>query len=296
MHPYLVDFKIGKLPILVTTYSVLAIAAIMVTGLLYIFFLPDGRKKVVSHIIFLSIVLVSSLVGSRVVQFLLDLWINRGTDVDVMSVLRNTGGTVSGGLIFALIAVAIYAKLDPHRIMNWQTLDTLAMAFPFGHMLGRFGCVSAGCCYGKISHDAALTLNYPENWPVDVFTPEAIPHGPRIASPLIAAIGLFCIGVILLVLLKSSKTRGHVSAAYFIMYGVFRFFQEKTRGDLRAFFGPFSAGQWFGIIATILGIVLLGLYIRRLVKGTAGPPFLPFNGKEPKETDVFEDTPAKEKS
>ena len=292
MHPYLVNIKIGKIPILITTYSVFAIAAIFATGLLYILFLPDGRKKIVSHIIFLAVVLVSSLIGSRVVQFLLDLWINRGTDVDVMAVLRTTGGTVSGGLIFALITVAIYAKLDPHRIMNWRTLDTLAMAFPFGHMLGRFGCVSAGCCYGKISQDAALTFTYPESWPVDAFTAEAIPHGPRIASPLIAAIGLFCIGVVLLVLLKTTKTRGQVSAAYFILYGIFRFFQEKTRGDLRAYFGPYSAGQWFGIFATIIGVVFLGLYIRRLVKGTAGPPFLPFNGKPPKETDVFEDKQA----
>ena len=288
MFPYIVNTSIGKYPFIISTYSILALAAIVVTGVLYIFTVEKGRKKITAHIIFLGIILLSSLLGARLMQFLFELWVHRGQDVPLGELIKNTGGNVTGGVLFAMIAMAIYAKIDPHRIMNWQTIDTVAMAFPFGHMIGRIGCVSAGCCYGKLCPSCSFTLTYPENWPIDVFTAEAIPHGPRIASPLIAAIALFIIGTILFILLKTTKNRGQVSALYFILYGTFRFFQEFTRADLRAFFGPFSGHQWFSLAEVLFGCILLVLFFKRRRAGTAGPPFLPFNGKEPTDKDVFE--------
>lgn len=288
MFPYIVNISIGKYQFVISTYSILALAAIVVTGTLYIFNVENGRKKITAHIIFLGIVLLSSLIGARLMQFLFELWVHRGEEIPLAEILKNTGGNVTGGALFAMIAMAIYAKIDPHRIMNWQTIDTVAMAFPFGHMIGRVGCVSAGCCFGKLCPDCTFTLTYPENWPVDAFTAEHIPHGPRIASPLIAVIGLFIIGVILFMILKAAKNRGQVTALYFILYGSFRFLQEFTRGDLRAFFGPFSGHQWFSLAEVLFGFILLGLFIKRRIAGTAGPPFVPFNGKEPTDKDVFE--------
>lgn len=288
MFPYLINTNIGKYPFIISTYSILALVGIVVTGALYIFNVEKGRKKITAHIIFLGILLLVSLLGARIVQFLFELWVHRGENIPIGQLLQNTGGNVTGGVLFALIVIIVYAKIDPHRIMNWQTVDTAAMAFPFGHMIGRFGCVSAGCCYGRIDQDFFLTFTYPDNWPIDVFTPEAMVHGPRIASPLIAAIALFIIGVILFILLKTTKKRGQVSALYFIMYGVFRFFQEFTRADVRAFFGPLSGHQWFSLGEVVFGFVLLALFIKRAKAGTAGPPYLPFNGKEPTDKDVFE--------
>jgi phosphatidylglycerol---prolipoprotein diacylglyceryl transferase len=288
MFPYIVNTSIGKYRFIISTYSILALAAIVVTGALYIFNVEKGRKKITAHIIFLGVLLLSSLLGARIVQFLFDLWVHRGQDIPFRELIKNTGGNVTGGVLFAMITIAVYSKIDPHRIMNWQTIDTVAMAFPFGHMIGRIGCVSAGCCYGKICPDCRLTLTYPANWPIDAFTAEAIPHGPRIASPLIAVIGLFIIGVILFIILKAAKHRGQVSAFYFIMYGTFRFFQEFTRGDVRAFFGPLSGHQWFSLVEVLFGIVLLALFVKRRLAGTAGPPYLPLNGKEPTDKDVFD--------
>ncbi len=258
------------------------------TGLLYLLNVRDGKKKIGAHVIFLSIILVASFAGAKIMQFLFELWLYKGEDISTWEVLKTSGGNVTGGVLFASLAIIIYSKFDPQRIINWQTLDTLAMAFPFGHMVGRIGCISAGCCYGKICSGCALTFTYPENWPIDAFAAESIHHGPRIASPLIAAIGLFIIGSVLFTILKSTKNRGQVSALYLISYGIFRFFQEFTRGDVRAFFGPLSGHQWFSLAEVLIGFILLGLFIRRRLAGTAGPPFLPFNGKEPSDKDIFD--------
>lgn len=288
MFPYIINTKIGKFPIIVTTYSILALVGIFITGLLYLLLVQDGKKKIAAHVIFLSVVLVSSFLGAKIMQFLFELWVYRGEDISAWEVLKTSGGNVTGGVIFALIAIVIYAKFDPHRVITWHTLDTMAVAFPFGHMIGRIGCISAGCCYGKLCGDCRLTFTYPGNWPIDAFSPEKIPHGPRIASPLIAAVGLFIIGLILFSILRTTRRRGQAAALYFILYGIFRFFQEFTRGDVRAFFGPLSGHQWFSLAEVLIGFVLLGVFIKRRIAGTAGPPYLPLNGKEPTDKDVFD--------
>lgn len=289
MHPYLVDFWIGDYRIAIGTYSVLALAAILATGFIYIFHVRDGRKKIAAHIIFLGGILLFSLIGARLVQFLIDLKVKAGWGLTSWEILQSTGGTVTGGLIFGIIGIAIYSRIDPHRIVNWHTVDVMAMAFPFGHMLGRIGCLTAGCCYGRVCDHCALTITYPEEWPVLLFKEAEFVSGPRIASPLIAAIGLFVIGIVLYLVFRLTRSRGQVTALYFLLYGPFRFLQEFTRGDPeRGFFGPFSTGQWFGLFATALGIVLLIVYIRRFASGAAYPPFLPFNGKPPREKDAFQ--------
>jgi phosphatidylglycerol:prolipoprotein diacylglycerol transferase len=289
MHPYLVDFWLGDFRITIGTYSILALAGILATGFIYIFHVQDGRKKVAAHILFIGGILLFSLIGARIVQFLIDLKVKAGEGLSPWEILVSTGGTVTGGLVFATIGTVIYSRIDPHRIMNWQTTDVMAMSFPFGHMLGRIGCFTAGCCYGRVCYDCGITVTYPDSWPVLLFKESGFAQGPRLASPLIAAIGLLVIGIALYLIFRLTRSRGQVTALYFLLYGPFRFFQEFTRGDPeRGFFGPFSTGQWFGLFATVLGIVLLIVYIRRFAAGAAYPPFLPFNGKPPREKDAFQ--------
>jgi len=36
-----------------------------------------------------------------------------------------------------------------HKIPLWRTMDALVPGLVIAHAFGRFGCLSAGCCYGK---------------------------------------------------------------------------------------------------------------------------------------------------
>jgi len=57
------------------------------------------------------------------------------------------GGAFSGGLIAALAVGAWY--MVRHKMPPLRTMDAFSPGLAFGHVLGRFGCFSAGCCYGK---------------------------------------------------------------------------------------------------------------------------------------------------
>ena len=280
MHPYLVNTTLGSLRIIIPVYPLFALLGICAAGAVYLYLQEDRWRKIVAHILFFAAVLICGLVGSKIVQLIID------------RILFNTttsGLTVTGGILVSTAAVFIYARFDPHRVVTWHTVDSIAVSFPFGHALGRMGCYFAGCCYGKETHDHIFACTYPEDWIRLTGSNGSLSPGPRIASPLLAAAGLFILGLLLLLLVKKMKRRGLVTALYFLLYAPLRFSLELTRDDAgRGYFGPLSTGQWFSIVSLGLGLFFLILYFVKLGTGLADPPYLPLNGKEPREKDAFE--------
>ena len=70
------------------------------------------------------------------------------------------GGVFSGGLIGALLVGAWYMR--SHRMPPLRTTDAFAPGLAFGHVLGRLGCFSAGCCFGKpTNHFWGVTFTNP---------------------------------------------------------------------------------------------------------------------------------------
>ncbi len=290
MHPFLVNRKIGPIPLRIATYGVFVFLSILVTGALFILLSKDGRKKLVAHLIFLIAVLVMTAIGSKVIQFLLDLYMHRGEGLSAWQLFLNAGSTITGGAVFALAGIFIYGRIDPHRVVTWQSIDSLAAAFPVGHMFGRFGCYFGGCCYGDICSTWAWTITYPENWVINLIHEQPIPHGPRYPSPLLEASALLFIGVVLIILLRTLKNRGQVIALYFMLYGAARFTVEFTRGDSenRGYIGELSTFQYLSVLLFLIGIGLLILFFIRKKRGLTGPPYLPINGKEPREKDALD--------
>lgn len=290
MYPFLIFRKVGPFYLRISTYGIFVLLGILLTGCIYFLLVENGRQKIISHIIFFTGLLLVFALFSKVTQFLLDFYIKKDEGLTVWALFRQSGSTILGGIIFSIPAVMIFAKIDPLRIVTWQSIDALAVSFPFGHMLGRVGCFFGGCCYGKICNECRWTITYPKNWIINIFREEAIPRGPRIPAPLIASIGLFIIGTALLILFLTSKEKGQAAPLYFILYGLFRFFHEFLRGDndFRGFIGKFSTGQYLSILLTIIGIILFISFLLRRKKGKTGRPFLPLNGKKPFEKDIFD--------
>jgi phosphatidylglycerol:prolipoprotein diacylglycerol transferase len=141
--------------------------------------------------------------------------------------ILQAGGVFSGGLIGGFSAAAWYIRR--HRMPALATSDAFAPGLAFGHALGRVGCFAAGCCYGKpTDHLWGVTFTSPiaQAW---VGTPLGHPLQPtQLFESAVELANFF----ILMWMLKRKKFDGQVVAAYFILYGVGRYFLEFLRDDL----------------------------------------------------------------
>jgi len=161
------------------------------------------------------------------------------------------GGVFSGGLIAALAVGAWY--MVRHKMPPLRTMDAFSPGLAFGHVLGRFGCFSAGCCYGKpTTHFWGVTFTSEVAHAVSD-TPLNIKLQP---TQLIEAAAEFFNFLVLMWLLKRKKFDGQVFAAFIMLYGFERFFIEFLRGDPgrgEVFGGLMSGTQLIAICLVITG-------------------------------------------
>ena len=160
------------------------------------------------------------------------------------------GGVFSGGLIGALAVGAWYMRR--HHMPPLRTMDGFAPGLAFGHVLGRFGCFSAGCCYGKpTSHFWGVIFTNPLANLVSQ-TPLGIRLEP---TQLIEAAAEFFNFLVLMWLLKRKKFDGQVFALFIMLYGVERFFIEFLRGDegRGVVFGGLMSGTQLIAICLVIG-------------------------------------------
>ena len=111
--------------------------------------------------------------------------------------------------------------------------DYIGVALPMGHAVGRWGCLAAGCCYGKpTSLPWGVRFSNPESL-VDPALYGVALHPTQVyesaADVLVAALAY---QVLLRVEAKRLWT-GAAFAFYFASYSCARFFLEGFRGDDR---------------------------------------------------------------
>ena len=140
MYPVL--FSWGRLHI----YSYgLMMALALLGGLLWTGF---GAKKrgiaTFDQIVDLAFfVIVAGLILAKVVNVLYDFPVYRENPAAIFSGFT---GSFFGGVIGGVIGGVAYTKKA--KIATWRLADVVAWYIPLGHILGRLGCLLAGCCYG----------------------------------------------------------------------------------------------------------------------------------------------------
>ena len=142
MHPIL--FNAG--PVTIYSYGVLLASAYLL-GL----WLAVRRARAAgidgNRIMDLLIwVIIAALVGAKALLFVVDFKHFTSSWQEFTTLLRS-GGVFYGGLIAAIV-VCIW-QLRKHRLPLWQSGDLFAPGIALGYMVGRLGCLMAGCCYGK---------------------------------------------------------------------------------------------------------------------------------------------------
>lgn len=223
MHPVL--FHIGSLT--VYTYGVL-----VATGVIVGLFVArwQARKlglnpdQIWNAGIYMVLI---ALVGSKLWLVLGDFpyyWHHPG-EILSFSTLQS-GGDIFGGVMFGLLFIILYAR---RQGLSYLALaDAFAAPLALGHSIGRMGCFSAGCCWGK-----PTTMP----WGITFSNPLAAqlvgtPLNVRLQPTELYGAGVELINFLFLIWLgRRQKFTGELVATWMILYGFERGIIEFFRGD-----------------------------------------------------------------
>jgi phosphatidylglycerol:prolipoprotein diacylglycerol transferase len=256
MHPIL--FEAGGLTIY--SYGVLLAAAYLL-GLQFALMRARSRGLDSQRVMDLGIwIILSALAGAKLLLLIVDFDQFTANPRDLLSLARS-GGVFYGGLIAAVVVALIY--LRRHHMPLWTTTDVFAPGIALGHIVGRMGCLLAGCCFGKpASVPWAITFNEPAAQAISG-TPLGVPLHP---TQLYEAGAEALILIFLLLFERRGRSfPGRTFWSYILLYGVSRFVVELYRGDSRGLvFGTLSTSQFVSALLVPLSIVMLILLSRRI--------------------------------
>jgi len=246
-------------PITVYTYGVLLAAA-------YLFGLQLARVRAkergldANRVLDLGIyIIISALVGAKLLLLITDFKSFTADPRELLTLARS-GGVFYGGLIVAVIVALWYIRRV--GLPLWTTCDVFAPGIALGHVIGRFGCLFAGCCYGKpTTRPWGITFTDPFA-AANVGTPLGVALHP---TQLYEAGAELLILIVLLVTERKGRPfPGRTFWLYMLLYAISRFIIEFYRGDDRGTVGMFSTSQFISIVLAPLAIVMLA-YLSRVV-------------------------------
>lgn len=202
-------------------------------------------------------VLIGGIVGSRLLYMLTELSTFHAMCVDPASVPEYVpdgqpdclaalrfweGGLVwYGGFLGGIAAGAWWCRR--HDASFAASADIMVPYLPFGHALGRLGCLGAGCCYGS-QCDVPWAITYPAG--TDVFSDhlDGLPLAEQVALheaghslpvhpvQLYESVGEIAIFFFLVLWLRPRRRfAGQLTLAWMVLYSALRFVTELFRGD-----------------------------------------------------------------
>jgi phosphatidylglycerol---prolipoprotein diacylglyceryl transferase len=289
-------FKIPYTNFSFNTYGFL-LAVAFVAGLLLMARLAsrDGldRQKVYDLGLW---VLAASLIGSKALMVIAEwdvYYRDNPRQIFTLDFFRS-GGVYYGGFIGAVIASVIVMRY--YKLPWWRTADSFAPGIILGQAIGRLGCFSAGCCWGKPTA-GWFGVHFSEKGHEITGVPTIVNHlGDRVQqtvwaerltdlggilaplklhpTQLYEAGAALLILVALLLIHRRRRFEGQVILAYAMLYSVARFIIEYWRDDPRGEIFGLSTSQF---IAVILFVGALATFIYRLRKPGAALQAQPAN-------------------
>ncbi len=199
-------------------------------------------------------VLISALAGARILYVLINIDAYRDNFLDIFKIW-NGGLVFFGGFIGGALGAIIFLRIKKMDI--WKTADVISPGLALGHSVGRFGCLFAGCCYGKsCSLPIAITFTNP-----DSLAPLNIPLHP---TQLYMIASNFVLFLILLAIQRRKRFNGMVFLSYIMLYSVFRSIIEFFRGDFRGnfFFDFLSLSQGIGLLVSCIALIFMIIKLR----------------------------------
>jgi phosphatidylglycerol---prolipoprotein diacylglyceryl transferase len=254
MHPIL--FEIAGFP--VYTYGLLLAAAYLL-GLQLALVRGRARGLDPNRIMDLGIwIIISALVGAKLLLVIVDRDKFSMSAAGLMDLVRSAG-VFYGGLIAAVVVALWY--LWRHKMPMWTVTDAFAPGIALGHVIGRLGCLFAGCCFGRPTTVPWAITFHSEFANQNVGTPLGVPLHPTQLYE--AGAELLILGVLLAFERRGRPFPGRTFWVYMLLYGISRFVIEIYRGDPRGMVGAFSTSQFVSMLIVPLAIVMLVILGRR---------------------------------
>jgi phosphatidylglycerol---prolipoprotein diacylglyceryl transferase len=253
MYPRLLELG----PITVYTYGVLLAAAYLL-GLKLAMVRATSRGLDEARVLDLGIyIIISALIGAKLLLLVTDFQTFKNDPRELLTLARS-GGVFYGGLILAVVVALWYIRRV--GLPLWTTCDMFAPGIALGHVIGRFGCLFAGCCYGKPT-TRPWGITFTDQFARDnVGTPLGVPLHP---TQLYEAGAELLILVFLLITERKGRPfAGRTFWLYMLLYAISRYIIEFFRGDERGTVGIFSTSQFISVILAPLAIVML-IYLAR---------------------------------
>jgi phosphatidylglycerol:prolipoprotein diacylglycerol transferase len=223
LHPILISIGSFHLP----TYGVLLVLAIL--GGIYTAMRLGRRVGLDSAVIldFCTWMILVALVGAKILMVVTDWSYYRDNPREIFSVSTFlAGGVFYGGFLAALFFTIWYVWVQ--KLSFWKLADVLAPGVALGQSVGRLGCFSAGCEYGKPTN-APWGVVFTSNFAHEL---TGVPLGVRLhPAQIYESIATFVIFGLLVWWFPKRKRDGDVFLAYVGLYAVARFFLEFLRGD-----------------------------------------------------------------
>src|SRR6185295_10962912 len=221
MYPRLFDLG----PITVYTYGVLLAAAYLL-GLKFAMVRAQARGLDSVRVLDLGIyIIISALIGAKLLLLITDFRTFRANPAELLTLARS-GGVFYGGLLLA-VAVALW-YIRRAGLPLWTTCDVFAPGIALGHVVGRFGCFFAGCCYGSpTTKPWGIVFSDPFD-AANVGTPLGVHLHPTQLYE--AAAELVILGILLLLERKKDRFAGFTFWLYILLYAISRYVIEFFRG------------------------------------------------------------------
>jgi phosphatidylglycerol:prolipoprotein diacylglycerol transferase len=222
-------------------------------------------------------VLAASLVGSKLLMVITEwdvYYRDNPRQIFTLDFFRS-GGVFYGGFIGAVIASTIVMRI--YKLPWWRTADAFAPGIAIGQAIGRLGCFSAGCCWGKPT-TAFCGVHFTEKGHEITGVPTVVNHlsdpiqqniwaerlGGLLAplhlhpTQLYEAGATFLIFSVLLLIYRKRRFYGQIILTYALLYAIARFVIEFWRDDPRGEIAGLSTSQFIAIflfIAAIIGLI-----------------------------------------
>jgi phosphatidylglycerol:prolipoprotein diacylglycerol transferase len=166
------------------------------------------------------------------------------------------GQSFLGSIAFCLVLLSLLSGFV-RSVKFWPAADAFALGIPAGLFFARLGCFLKGCCWGTPIGDAH---------PLHGLAWKLMDNRLTALHPvqLYGSMAALLIFMALLLLRKTTRTPGILSAAFLMLYGVARFVLEFFRADSggHTLFGFLTTHQEICLMLFPVGAVLLFLRVR----------------------------------
>ncbi len=251
-------FQVGKN--IFVTFGLFAAVGAFLGGLWASALLLGAGLPLLDVSLLLTAILVGHIVLAR--AFLLP-WRLSGLLRQPGDVLRTVEFASWGGFLAIAVGLVLYAALSGRSLL--LLIDAAALGGTLGHAVGRIGCLTLGCCFGRPSASPlAVRYESPLAKAVRVGDLQGIPIHPVPLYEAALNLGLF---FLLNAVALAGSREGVPAALYLIMYGSGRFLLEFLRhNSLDDHIGPLPRNQWLALLQAAAGVGLLAA-----LSSAAGP-------------------------